>query len=408
MKKKILINLSLVMILCLISRCVAAFYFADVKIDNEWGNLVHNLYVSGTLGINVDSGIAAESGFAEVGDKVLPSIYMPPLYAYYIYTLKILTIEFFDLVKIVIISQILLSCLSVLIFFKIIRNFIKYKTSIYLSYIFALFPLNIFSAVQVSSITLQLFLFLLYAYFLVLFLKEKTYKKIINVGIFSGFLMLIRGEFILLFILTILYLLFVSKVILKKIIIFIFFSMVIISPHIMRNYINFNSFILTKSFGYNLLKGNNPETVVQGNPEYMDKVVDSSKILVEKNNRYEINLDNLYRTRAIEHIKDDPLKYIKLYFKKILVFTFFNVSSTYPNYYNILHIVPKIFLSILSLYGGIILLRKSGFLQYISLFYFINIFLFSIFFILPRYSLMLLPIQIILSYYAVKNLKLSV
>ena len=184
--------------------------------------------------------------------------------------------------------------------------------------------------------------------------------------------------------------------------------MVIISPHIMRNYINFNSFILTKSFGYNLLKGNNPETVVQGNPEYMDKVVDSSKILVEKNNRYEINLDNLYRTRAIEHIKDDPLKYIKLYFKKILVFTFFNVSSTYPNYYNILHIVPKIFLSILSLYGGIILLRNSGFLQYISLFYFINIFLFSIFFILPRYSLMLLPIQIILSYYAVKKLKLSV
>ena len=38
-----------------------------------------------------------------------------------------------------------------------------------------------------------------------------------------------------------------------------------------RAYKNFNDLILTKSFGYNLLKGNNPEFKVEGNPNFIEK-----------------------------------------------------------------------------------------------------------------------------------------
>ena len=85
------------------------------------------------------------------------------------------------------------------------------------------------------------------------------------------------------------------------------------------------------------------------------------------------------------------------YFLKVFSFLFFDFNSTYQNYYNILHLLPKILLSFTSLIGAILVIRKRSYLQFLSLYYFLNIFFFSIFFILPRYSLILLPIQILLT-----------
>ena len=48
--------------------------------------------------------------------------------------------------------------------------------------------------------------------------------------------------------------------------------------------------------------------------------------------------------------------------------------------------------------------RKRGFLQFLSIFYLFNILLFSLFFILPRYSLILLPITLLLSIVVLKKL----
>ena len=56
--------------------------------------------------------------------------------------------------------------------------------------------------------------------------------------------------------------------------------------------------------------------------------------------------DNILLDQAIKFIKDDPLKYTKLYFKKFLSFIFIDLNSTYPNYYSIFHILPKLLLSI--------------------------------------------------------------
>jgi len=155
--------------------------------------------------------------------------------------------------------------------------------------------------------------------------------------------------------------------------------------------------VLTKSFGYNLLKGNNPDATVEGNESYIDIKFQKEKIPIEINDKYEINLDNFYKIKAIEFIKDEPLKYLKLYVLKVISFIFLDFNSTYPNYYNVAHIVPKLILSITALFGAIISLKRVGFFQYLSLFYFGNIFLFSMFFILPRYSVMMIPAHFLLS-----------
>jgi len=114
--------------------------------------------------------------------------------------------------------------------------------------------------------------------------------------------------------------------------------------------------------------------------------------------KYDVISDKIFLKRAIEFISDDPKRYIKLYFKKSLSFLFVDIESSYPGYYSLLNILPKLLLSITSLISIIVFFSfRINLYNYFALYYFLNIGLFSFFFILPRYTLSILPIQIILS-----------
>ena len=144
---------------------------------------------------------------------------------------------------------------------------------------------------------------------------------------------------------------------------FIVVSM-LVTPYIFRNYQNFDKLVLTKSFGYNLLKGNNPSFKVEGDYEIIKKIQISEKNIKTDNN-YEINLDNLFKEKALEFIKEEPLSYIKLYFKKIFSFFFIDFNSTYPNYYNLMHLAPKIILSIVSLFGTVLAIKREAIINFL-------------------------------------------
>jgi len=77
-------------------------------------------------------------------------------------------------------------------------------------------------------------------------------------------------------------------------------------------------------------------------------------------------------------------------------------NSSYPKYYNFFHVFPKILLSISTLIGIAVLFYNKQFLNFFLIYFIINAVVFSFFFILPRYSLPLLPIQIIISLEAIK------
>ena len=179
----------------------------------------------------------------------------------------------------------------------------------------------------------------------------------------------------------------------------------ICSPYLIRNYNYFDAFVLTKSFGYNLLKGNNSTFIVEGSPEYIERNFDRKKLNIKADNKYEIKVDNFFKQKAINIIKENPYDYLKFYFVKVLSFVFFDLNSTYPNYYNPLHLFPKIILAITSLIGSVTSLYRKNYFQFLSIYYLFNILLFSIFFILPRYSLILLPIQLLLTINCIKFIK---
>ena len=406
-KTKFSFQIIILIISALVARLIAFYFYGDNQLENEWKILVNNLSEKGILGFYVtDENLGTVPKVAKENEVVLPSVFMPPLYTYFLFIIKSVFSNFVNFINIILFFQIFISIVSSYLFFKIIQSSYNLNTSFYVALIFSLVPINVYASVQISSISIQVFLLVYYFYILKIFSIKKNinYKDLFIFSIISGFLILLRGEFILFFLLSLIYFFYFYERRIKLFIISIILTLLIVSPYLMRNYYQFNTFTITKSFGYNLLKGNNPNFKVEGNPTYIETEFERKELDILINNKYEINLDNFYKEKAIENIKLDPLKYLLNYFKKILSFLTIDINSSYENYYNIFHIIPKLMLSVLSLFGGIIALKRRGFLQYLSIYYFSTILFFSIFFILPRYSLILLPVQILLSLEFLKSL----
>ena len=185
-------NIFLLITLSFIIRLISIYFFHDTRIDNEWAILLNNLIKFKTYSLYTAENLP------------IPSVLMPPLYAYFLYFVKIISFEKINFLTLLISIQIILSTVSIYIFYKINKKIFSEKINLINSYVFSLFPLNIYAAGQVSSITLQIFLLLWFILFLFLLSEKKTKKNFLIFSLISGFLILIRGEFILIYAITLL------------------------------------------------------------------------------------------------------------------------------------------------------------------------------------------------------------
>ena len=397
MKKKIKFKFSILFFLILISflaRLIAVLFYGDTRIDNEWGILLNNLYNYKTY------------AFYEFENKLIPSSYMPPLYPFILLFLKIISFNKINILNLIFTFQILLSLISIYIFYKINEQFFSIKTSIINSFIFSFLPLNIYAVTQTSSITLQIFLSLLFLRYFFLTTTNTSNKNILIFSIICGLSLLTRGEFILILIPTLIYKLIFKKINTLNLIKILLISFIIVSPYLVRNYINFEKIHIANVTGYALWKGNNPSLKVEGF-ENFNKFEDIKSELenIPYDNFYETKRDNIFFKAAMKNILGEPDVYLLLYIKKTFSFYFFDINSSYKNYYHFMHIIPIALISILSLPGFVVFLRSKDFHQrYLMIYLVIYILIFSLFFILPRYKLAILPIQIILSTYSVNYL----
>ena len=378
-------------------RILTVYFIKDTHIEHEWSHLLNNLIEHKSY------------SFRSFNGELVPSVLIPPLYAFFLYFIHVISfLKDSYFLYLVFFIQIVLSTYSVYLFYQINQNFFSNKFSIINSFIFSIIPLNIYICGQISSANIQLFLSLLFLKLLFTLIKNKTQKNIIFFSIVSGLLILCRGEFVIIFVFT-LFFIFISKKIdiinLIKILIIVF---LVISPYVIRNYIHFNQFIIVKSLGYNLWKGNNQLSKVEGYGNFQindfKKLHDKVKS-INKDKYYEINWDNIFLEEAINNIEKNPIIYLKLFFKKLFSFYFIDLESSYPNYYNFFHIFPVIILSLLALPSLIVFFRNNKFEnKYLGLYFFFNLVIFSVFFILPRYKLVILPVQIILVGYTLTYL----
>ena len=137
------------------------------------------------------------------------------------------------------------------------------KISFYSSLLFSLFPLHIYSCGQISSISLQVFLTTLFFYFFFRLIEKRNFFQIFFLSLISGLLILLRGEFIVIIFFSFMYLLIFFKISFKKFLLIFLITLITISPYLLRNVNIFKTITITKTFGYNLWKGNNLNSNVE-------------------------------------------------------------------------------------------------------------------------------------------------
>ena len=305
----------------------------------------------------------------------------------------------------------------------ICKNFLSDNYSILGAFIFSIFPILIFSCTLISSVALQVFLYLLFFnLYLNILIRNYTKTNFFYFILVSSLCLLLRGEFLIIYLFSILYLIACNK---KKIIyaiISVIFTLMIISPYILRNYNNTGKLHITNVNGYALWKGNNQLSKVEGFGNPLDpavrykwpKIEEFNNLYkkldeIKQNNKYEINRDKIFFNEAIKNIIQDKKKYLTLYVKKFSSYLFVDLNSSYKNYYNFMHIIPLLIFSSLSLPGMILALKKPINKEkiYLLLIVFLISGLFSIFFILPRYKITIIGFQIIFSLYFIEFLTSS-
>ena len=363
--------------------------YGDTTLDNEWGTLFYNLKYNKIFAFRSFDGV------------LIPTVYMPPLYAYFI-----LCIDYFlvsnenHLINTILVVQILLSAVSIFIFYKINLFFFSNKISLFSSLLFCIFPLHVYSSLQISSISIQIFLGLVFLYLILKIMKGKKNIKIICIfGLITGLCMLLRGEFILIFFFSLVYLKILKSINSKQLLIIILTTIITLSPYLIRNYLNFEKITITKSFGYNLWKGNNIDANVEGSESalaFQTGAIKEKIDQINKDNSYDFNFDKIFLNYSLESISQDPLLFLERYVKKFLSFTFFNLKSDYPNYYDFLNIGPLILLTIIFIPSIIFSFQKNTIYYYLIFNFLLTVGIYSLFFILPRYKLIILPIQLIL------------
>ncbi len=392
----------IILIVSTIIKLISNYLFGDTAVDNEWGIMLKNLEQYQMLSVRSVDGVP------------VPNIFMPPLYPLFLYSIKFF-INDLELFLIFIKGlQLIFSLISIIITYKTLELLFSKNNVLIGTILYAFFPLNIYAVSQISSATIQMLLISLFFYSYINLFKKIDLKNSIFFSFASFLLILLRGEFFIFVILSLIYLLIKDKKNILKILSISFLIGLLLYPYIYRNYKIFGVVTITKSSGYNLLKGNHPNTFVEGTGMFMrvGKIVPETNIAIEKLKakgpieKHDLIMDQILLSQALKFIKEDTGKYIKLYIQKFLSFLFIDINSTYPNYYSFFHIVPKLLLSLSTLAALFLSFNfRINLSNYFALFYLSNIGLFSFFFILPRYSLFLLPVQIIITLYGFTQLK---
>ena len=83
-----------------------------------------------------------------------------------LYIFSFIGLEDQNYILLILSSQVLLASISVAVFYKINKIFFSKKMSFYSSLLFSVIPLHVYACSQISSITLQIFSYMLFIYLL--------------------------------------------------------------------------------------------------------------------------------------------------------------------------------------------------------------------------------------------------
>jgi len=408
-------NKKYIFIVALLIRIIIVGLYGDTRWEHEYNTLIYNL-LNGN-GFSYWSVLEDGSLSTQINENVkyfIPSAYMPPLYPGFCAVIAyIFGFNNIISINIILFIQALLGSINILMLKKIARIKFNQNIAIIFAWVLVFFPLHAYMSSQISPSTIYVFLFSSILYFYnIIKLRIASIKELLLLGISMGLLILIRADAIL--IIPAIFVLFHyvnKKISFRNNLLITIMAIVTISPFSLRNKLVFDFYYpLTISAGFSLWVGNNEEALgsqyVYHDPPGEIPIRIINKInSIQKNKYYEINRDKIFMEEAKDYIINNPLRVIKLSLKKVVFFWIhiYDKRIKYPNNNNFFYWFPWLFFT-LPFIKSLFSLRKNfrdHDLEYFILLYFTVVY--SIFMVVPRYRIIILPIYIMFSVYEIEK-----
>ena len=368
--------LKLIILLSVIGKLLFVVLFINLNDLEyyEYGELANNLYQG--KGYSLSHPIDED-----VTEKVYKSAYMPPGYVIYLYPFFFIPDPVIRNL-LIILSQILISCILILLVYKYTRKYFSETSALIAAAITGFLPEFIFASSQIQ-VTLFYHIGIIALLLQLYKLNEDKirYDTFIFIGIILGVLILFRSEIVLFAVLIIIYL--INKKYHKGLLVIAGIILIFILPWQIRNYVLFEEIIpFTTSAGLNLYRGHNPYYI--GN--WGDDSLNAQFRSIKDDENYEVKMNYIYLENAIKSIKENPDKEIIYPFIKL--FHLWIMNPSYERTNHPIYFVPWFALLLISIYG---LIKSASWknhkFTYLFLIFFNSVAI--IFFALPRYQTMM-------------------
>jgi 4-amino-4-deoxy-L-arabinose transferase-like glycosyltransferase len=390
-----------IVLVALVLRACAVFVMGDTELQNEYAPLVMNLLAGrGFAYFSIDQHEVLTAQFLADPKLVIPSAFKSPVYPFFLAALVktfgpdrtgMLTIE---------LIQALLGAWTCWLVYEIALEKFGKPQAVLAAIGLAVYPLLVFASSQISDTVIFLTLESLSLW---LFVRLEKGFSLRRLGVFSlcfGLFMLARPEGFLYFPFLLLWL-WVSAPERKGRAIFIFVSLcvVMVLPWGLRNYVQLGKFTLNTSGGLNLWEGQNKNAVGVPSwyveplirlPEEMNREISSLRF----DREFEVRQDGVYFRQALADLSADPGRALGLAFRKAVFFwtsLFFGFNFTYAGAKSPLYWLPWLALLPFFLAGLVLSFKEHRRYWAFYLVLLISTFTCMVFFVLPRYTMLVYP-----------------
>ena len=383
------------------ARLALIFTHGDRSLDNEWDPIVNNLlagrgFAYYSVSFNGDVSTLYQTDPA----VVLPSAYMPPLYAWFLTAISYFLGTGYWGIKIIELIQVVLGILTICFVYLTAKIKFNVEAGLVAASILAIYPVVAYMPGQISAVNLYVFLNCLLLYLLVKWECANEAVLLFISAVVSGLMLLSRPDFIL-------YMIFISIWVYRRqrhrmraYIIFILIIFCCVAPWIIRNWVTFNRFVpLTSSGGINLWEGIH-EDATGTRSNYVYPSIEISPTMkralqeLKPIKNYELERDRIYKERALMDLAQHPFRAVKL---ALIKFTFlwghyWGINCTYPGANSAAYWLPWFLQLPMFLYGLVVAIKKREPLSLFYMYLIIATLVAMIFFVIPRYRIFILPV----------------
>jgi 4-amino-4-deoxy-L-arabinose transferase-like glycosyltransferase len=333
------------------------------------------------------------------GDGILrPTSMMPPLYPYFLSLFLYLCRDTSLAFLVVSVVQSLIVSLAIFPLYAISNTIFNKKVAIMSSLLFIFYPIFIIQVLVIHQLNFEILCSCLLVYLLLRIKDNFASKEAIYLGIMLGISTLVNPVFFSFLPVIAIWSYFTcvnipKRKIVKSLFVIFIISFLIITPWTIRNYNVYGEFVFMKSTGAYLYHSNNPDYTESGIPSGFPEI--DNKTGYPHDHPY---YGKKMKQMAINYMISNPIITIKNSLQKFYYFWWF--PKTLPEQTPIIRRITYLPLLLLGIFGIIITMRrfKEVSVLYIPLISFS--FSYSIFFVLPRFRILILPIFFVFSAYA--------